>query len=309
MVDRDRALGGYDPGAGRSAHEAGRPQLLPVPSLLRELLSAHLDPGYAAAAAQRDRAPSVGNGPARVRDWAWQALSALLIAAVFAAAVAQARSVAPGMTAAQHVLATSARATEASISRLIARRNALAAQVDEVQHRTLADDAEGRRLLAGLDKLSLADATTGVTGPGLTLTVTEPSITPNLSDVSKQRVAGSQQIILDRDLQLVINSLWNSGAEAIAVCGVRLGPNVTIRQAGGAILVDNNPIASPYTVLAVGPPHTMRDVFDTSLGLQRLRLLELSYGVGVTVSLGDGLSLPAGAVRDIEFAKRIGPQK
>ncbi len=47
---------------------------------------------------------------------------------------------------------------------------------------------------------------------------------PNLSDVSKQRVNGSQQIILDRDLQLVVNSLWACGAEAISVGGVRVGP-------------------------------------------------------------------------------------
>jgi hypothetical protein len=36
-------------------------------------------------------------------------------------------------------------------------------------------------------------------------------------------------------------------------------------------------------------------------------LLEISYGVGVNVSSGDGLSLPAGSVRDVNFAKRIGP--
>ena len=307
MADADRALGGYDPEAGRSAHEAGRPQLLPVPSLLRELLSVHLDPGYAAAAAQRDRAPVAVGGRGRALNWSWQALSALLVAAVFAAAVAQARSVAPGMTAAQRVLASSARATQQSVDQLIARRNALAAEVDSVQRRTLADDAAGRRLLAGLDKLSLAAATTAVTGPGLSLTVTEPSISPNLSDVSKQRVAGSQQIILDRDLQLVVNSLWHSGAEAISLGGVRIGPNVTIRQAGGAILVDNNPIASPYSVLAIGPPHTMRDAFEASTGLQRLRLLELSYGVGVTVSVSDGLALTAGAIRDVKYARRAGP--
>lgn len=59
-----------------------------------------------------------------------------------------------------------------------------------------------------------------------------------------------------------------------------MGPNVTIRQAGGAILVDNHPISSPYTILAVGPPGEMRDTFDRSSGLQRLRLLEVSYGVG-----------------------------
>jgi uncharacterized protein YlxW (UPF0749 family) len=137
--------------------------------------------------------------------------------------------------------------------------------------------------------------------------VTDPGVGPNLSDVSKQRVAGSQQIILDRDLQLVVNSLWASGAEAISVGGVRIGPNVTIRQAGGAILVDNNPISSPYAVLAVGPPHSMQDVFDNSPGLRRLRLLETSYGVGVNVSAADKLTVPAGAVRDVKFAKQIGP--
>ena len=105
----------------------------------------------------------------------------------------------------------------------------------------------------------------------------------------------------------MVNSLWASGAEAISVGGVRIGPNVTIRQAGGAILVDNNPISSPYAILAVGPPHAMHDVFDRSPGLQRLRLLESSYGVGVSVSAGDNLTLPAGSVRDVKFAKQIGP--
>ncbi|MGH3555501.1 MAG: DUF881 domain-containing protein, partial [Mycobacterium sp.] len=230
----DQALGGYDPDAGRSAHDAGRPQLIPVPSLLRALLSEHLDPGYAAAAAQRDRSEEPRGGRARAIDWMWQALAALLVATVFAAAVAQARLVAPGVTAAQQVLAGSVRSEEASTGELAARRNALTAHVDSVQRRVLVDDAEGRRLLASLDALSLAAASTPVIGPGLSVTVTEPGAGPNLSDVSKQRVAGSRQIILDRDLQLVVNSLWASGAEAISVGGVRIGPNVTIRQAGGA---------------------------------------------------------------------------
>ncbi len=306
MVEHDRALGGYDPSAGRSAHEAGRPQLIPVPSLLRSLLSDHLDPGYAAAAARRERSESPPAGRARTLDRVWQAVAALLVAAVFAVGVARARSLAPGMSAEQQVLAASARSTEASINELTAQRNALARQVDDVQRRVLTDDAAGQRLLADLDKLSLAAATTPVMGPGLTVTVTDPGVSPNLSDVSKQRESDSRQIILDRDLQLVVNALWASGAEAVSIGGVRIGPNVTIRQAGGAILVDNNPISSPYKVLAVGPPHTMRDVFDGSTGMQRLRLLQAAYGVAVSVSISDNLSLPAGAIRDVKFAKRIG---
>ncbi len=305
MAEPDRLLGGYDPNAGYRAH-APRPKHIPVPSLLRALLSEHLDPGYAAAAAARSANPP--STRARVFGWFWQALAAGLVAAVFAAAVAQARSVEPGVRSAQQLLATSVRSTEASATQLARRRSVLTRELDDDQRRALASDAEGQRLLTQLDTLSLAAASTAIIGPGLTVTITDPGVSPNLSDVSKQRVNGSRQIILDRDLQLVVNSLWASGAEAISVGGARIGPNVTIRQAGGAILVDNNPTGSPYTILAVGPPHSMRDVFDHSPGLQRLRLLEASYGVGVTVNVSDGLSLPAGSVRDVKFAKQIGPK-
>ena len=307
MADADRTLGGYDPFAGRSAHEAKRPTLIPVPSLLRALLSEHLDPGYAAAAAKRSGSATPPRGRERAFGWLWQAVAALLIATVFAAAVAQARSVAPGVRTAQQLLVRGVRSTEADDSKLAKQRNSLSTRVDDVQRHALADNAEGQQLLTRLDTLSLAAASTPVTGPGLTVIVTDPGVSPNLSDVSKQRVNGSRQIILDRDLQLVVNSLWASGAEAISVGGVRIGPNVTIRQAGGAILVDNNPTGSPYTILAVGPPHAMRDVFDHSPGLQRLRLLEATYGVAITLNVADGLSLPAGSIRDVKFAKQIGP--
>jgi uncharacterized protein YlxW (UPF0749 family) len=307
MAEPDRLLGGYDPNAGYSAHAAARPKHIPVPSLLRALLSEHLDPGYAAAAAERGRSTERPGRRARAFGWVWQALAATLVATVFAAAVAQARSVAPGVRTAQQLLATSVRASEATAAKLAQQRSVLSARVDDVQRHALADDAEGQRLLTRLDALSLAAASTAIIGPGLKVIVTDPGVGPNLSDVSKQRVNGSRQIILDRDLQLVVNSLWASGAEAISVAGARIGPNVTIRQAGGAILVDNNPTSSPYTILAVGPPHAMRDVFDNSPGLHRLRLLEVSYGVGVSVDVADGLALPAGAIRDVKFAKQVGP--
>ncbi|HXO58037.1 MAG TPA: hypothetical protein VN866_16085, partial [Mycobacterium sp.] len=144
----DQALGGYDPNAGLSAHNAGRPQLIPVPSLLRALLSEHLDPGYAAAAARRDRSGEPPTGRARAMSWVWQALAALLVASVFAAAVAQARLVAPGVSAAQRVLSAGVRSEEATTGELTARRNTLARQRDDVQRHALAEDAAGQRLLA-----------------------------------------------------------------------------------------------------------------------------------------------------------------
>ncbi|PEG38129.1 hypothetical protein CQY20_14300 [Mycolicibacterium agri] len=297
------ALGGYDPEAGRNQHEAGAPTLIPVPSLLRSLLSEHLDPGYAAAAAQRradDRPRS------RVADACWQILAALAVATVFALAVAQAQATAPGVRQTQQVLSGSVRSAEQEADSATARRDALAAQLDDVRRSQLEGDERGQQLLDELDVANFSAAATAVRGPGLTVTITDPGVSKDLSDVSKERVEGSRQVILDRDLQLVVNSLWVSGAEAISVGGIRVGPNVTIRQAGGGILVDNQPIASPYEILAVGPPHAMTDVFDRSPGLQRLRLLEASYGVGVTVSSTEDMTVPAGSVREVNFAKGIG---
>ena len=303
MTDDERSLGGYSPDAGRNAHEADAPTLIPVPSLLRSLLSEHLDPGYAAAAERGKGSASRG----RAANLGWQALAGLLVTAVFAAAAAQAASVAPATQETRQVLAAGARNAETVTNAATANRDTLAQQVESERRTRLAGDARGRQLLAALDAAEFAAAATPVHGPGLTLVVTEPTAASDLTDVSRQRVAGSPQIILDRDLQLVVNSLWVSGAEAIAVGGVRIGPNVTIRQAGGRMLVDNQPITSPYVVLAVGPPHGMHDAFDQSPGLLRLRLLESSYRVGVNVSQTDALTLPANSVRDVNFAREIGP--
>jgi uncharacterized protein YlxW (UPF0749 family) len=302
VADDERALGGYSPEAGRNAHEADAPTLIPVPSLLRSLLSEHLDTGYAAAAARR----TDGRTRGRWSERSWQLLAGLAVAAVFATAAAQAQLVAPATRETQLVLADGVRSAEAVTADATARRNDLSSEVEAERRTRLEGDEQGRQLLGSLDAAEAAAAATPVRGPGLTVTVTEPDAARDLTDVSKERVAGSRQVILDRDLQLVVNSLWVSGAEAIAVGGVRIGPNVTIRQAGGGILVDNQPIGSPYVVLAVGPPHGMHDVFDNSSALQRLRLLETSYGVGVNVSEGDGLTVPAGSVRDVNFAKQIG---
>ncbi len=293
-------LGGWDPASGRTPRRVDAPTLIPVPSLLRSLLSDHLDPGYAAASsAPRRRTPV---------DRLWQVVAAALVATVFALAWSQAKATAPGVRESQQVLAASVRSAEAATDALSDQRNGLTTDVDTDRRSRLTGDAAGRQLLGELDQANFAAAATPVIGPGLTVTVTDPGVGRDLTDVSKQRVEGSRQVILDRDLQLVVNSLWLSGAEAISVGGVRIGPNVTVRQAGGGILVDNQPIASPYVILAVGPPHAMADTFDRSSGLQRLRLLESSYGVGVSVAAGDGLTLPAGSVRDLHFAREMGPR-
>ncbi|MCV7192869.1 DUF881 domain-containing protein [Mycolicibacterium brumae] len=300
MDDRDSRLGGFAPEAGLPAGQHLPARSFPVPNLLRELLSQHLDPGYRAMAQRRAR---TGKRRGRAAEAGWRVLAVALLGVVFAAAIAQTRSVESGLHDAQKVLVRNVRAAEADNDRLTGERDALAADVDALSRRQLSNDAAGQALLEGLDRLGLAAGSAAVIGSGLTLTVSDPGAGRDLTDAAKQRGSDGRQVVLDRDLQLVVNGLWAAGAEAVSVGGVRIGPNATMRQAGGAILVDNHPVTSPYEVVALGPPNTLRDGFEGSAGMVRLRLLEASYGVRIDLRTGEGLSLPAGSVHDVRVAK------
>lgn len=295
-------MGGFEPEEGLGHHSANRPKRNPVPSLLRTLLSDHLDAGYAEAAAAR------GGGAAprsRLAEWGWQALAAIAIAAVFAAAVAQTTRIAPGVMQEKQGLLASIRSEKRDSGALESTRDQLSAEVAGARRGQLEGNEQGKELLNRLDQLGLAAASTPVRGPALIVTLADPGSTGDLSDVSKERIPRSQQVILDRDMQLVVNSLWNSGAEAISVSDVRIGPNVTMRQAGGAILVDNQPISSPYRIVAIGPANTMRSSFERSPGMARMRLLQKSYGIRLTLGTQENVQLAPAANRDVKYAKEI----
>ncbi len=78
----------------------------------------------------------------------------------------------------------------------------------------------------------------------------------------------AEQIILDRDLQLVVNS--RSGAERPLIDGVRIGPNARSRAGGVILTTQSHENPTPRAVKA------MQDVFDLvkCRVVLRLRLLE-----------------------------------
>lgn len=146
--------------------------------------------------------------------------------------------------------------------------------VDEVQQ-----EIEARGAAAGAVELA---------GPGLTVTI----------DDAPDAAAGSLNQVLDRDLQDIVNALWQMGAAGIAVNDQRLTGATAIRGAGEAILVNYQPITRPYVISAVGTTTTGGE--DSGLR-QLLDLLARDYGLVSEVATGD-VALPAGEVRTPRFA-------
>ena len=96
-----------------------------------------------------------------------------------------------------------------------------------------------------------------VTGEGVRVSVSDaPGDDPN-------------QLVKQEDLELLVNALWQAGAEAISVNGQRLTTLSAIGTSGSAIEVNSVGVASPYTVLAIGDSRTLQARFyETTTGLQ-----------------------------------------
>jgi len=145
-----------------------------------------------------------------------------------------------------------------------------------------------------------------VTGPGLQVTLGNAE-----ADAGSDPVGGSPEIAMaglvqDGDLQLVVNALWAAGAEAMSINGQRLGPTTAIRQAGGAILVEFRPVASPYEVSAVGDPAGLANGFLSSPEATYVAGLETDYGLRFEFARADDLSLPAGTSVELRAARPVG---
>ena len=269
------------------------------PNFLLELFADPLDPGYADAAARR-----AAHGPRRpwARRTAYLAKVVTMLAVGFVLAIAYREAVAaePDRTRAHAGLVEEVKAAQARSDDQQARSDELRRQVTEAQQAALGASA------AELARIREQEAATGlapVTGPGTIVRLADAPapIDPNTGRVS----GGNVSRVLDVDLQGVVNGLWASGAEAIAVNGQRLTGLTTIRAAGGAILVDFRPVTSPYEIAAIGPDD-MEQRFNDSPPAKAIRDLANQYGLGFSTRSQEDLRLPAAPARSLRHAHPVG---
>lgn len=116
----------------------------------------------------------------------------------------------------------------------------------------------------------------------------------------------SDGLVRDADIRYVLNALWRAGAEAIAVEGVRIGSDVSVRQAGQTILVDLQVAQPPYRIEAIGDPSALQAALAQGEAGDYLSTLHSAFGIGVDVSRQASLSLPAQAHVSADHATPVG---
>jgi uncharacterized protein YlxW (UPF0749 family) len=128
--------------------------------------------------------------------------------------------------------------------------------------------------------LQISTGFVAVSGPGLRITVSDA---PDGSADGRVRAS---------DLRLLVNGLWQAGAEAIAINGRRLSTISAIVNSNISVQVNRSPLTPPYVVSAIGDAGLASRLQSTSSGGQFQALTD-EFGFVVDRHNESELDLPS----------------
>ncbi|MCX4524691.1 DUF881 domain-containing protein [Streptomyces sp. NBC_01551] len=274
-------------------------------SLLTHVMDHGLDEGYAQASARR-QADGTAGLPRTLKAKLGLAAGLVIAAMVVTLGAAQARVSAPVL----------AKERQELIDR-VQRADQHADSVERDIERLRGDVADRQRTALkqqGGDQgqlLALLSGATEVHGPGVKLVVDDAKDSSSGGGGGPRESKGFSDTgrVRDRDMQRIVNGLWQSGAKAVSINGQRLTALSAIRAAGDAILVDNKPLVPPYEVLAIGDKKRLGTTFQDSADGQYLHVLQESYGIRYSLSAENEVRLPAASSLTVRTATAEEPKK
>ncbi len=115
---------------------------------------------------------------------------------------------------------------------------------DDSELRRLQQQGVSTRVAAGLEELR---------GPGVVVT---------LDDAPEEVLASAgdavnNAIVHQQDIQGVANALWQGGAEAMTIQGVRIISTTGIKCVGNTVILNGVPYSPPYRIAAIGDPERL----------------------------------------------------
>ena len=181
-----------------------------------------------------------------------------------------------------------------SVSQLEDQNRGLKSRVHDLQAAVKAGEDETARrssaaqqVKAQLDEQRSIAGLTALHGPGLTVLLHDGS---NPNDPGDRSLGWTVHY---QDLQDIVNLLWASGAEAIAVNGQRIVPTTAFHYAGVNILVNNGSrLSAPYTLTAIGDPSALANGVADADQLAELKSRNRIYGLGLSWVRSTRLSVP-----------------
>ncbi|WP_229053858.1 DUF881 domain-containing protein [Aeromicrobium sp. Leaf350] len=142
---------------------------------------------------------------------------------------------------------------DATNGRLTEQIEDLTATRDDLRSSTNATETAQKEAQRRLDDLSILAGTVGATGPGVRLTITDPTGTIGasllLDAVQELRDAGAEAIVINGHARVVAQTWFADGDES------------------GQVLVSGKQVEAPYVIEAIGDPATLAPAIDFRGGI------------------------------------------
>ncbi len=140
-----------------------------------------------------------------------------------------------------------------------------------------------------MDKMNIANGTTPVQGSGVAIVIP----------------ANNTNSFYYLNMIDIINELWNSGAEAVAVNGIRITNHTSILPAEEFtdILIDGKKITYPYEIDAIGEPTTLNNGISIPQGI--IEDLRNVYKIPLEIKQVDKIKIPGAKRAAFTYAKAV----
>jgi uncharacterized protein YlxW (UPF0749 family) len=164
---------------------------------------------------------------------------------------------------------------------------ALQAELEQLQGSAAGRGQEMAALAQQAEALAPAAGLGAVRGPGAVVELADSTL--------RESPTGDPNdlVVHEQDLQAIVNALWASGAEAIAVNGERITARSAIRCVGNTLLLHGSVYGPPYRIAAIGDPARLSAGLGRDDSVERFRVVAEEFRLRFDVSSPATIELPA----------------
>lgn len=170
-------------------------------------------------------------------------------------------------------------------------RDALAAEVAQMEDDIAAGDAGVAAAQAAADAVAPAAGLTPLHGPGLEVALDDAELPAD--GTLPPGVRPDDVVIHQSDVQAVVNAMWAAGADAMAIMDQRIISTSAVRCVGNTLLLQGRTYSPPFTITAIGDPTKLADSLETAPGMDLLLDAVDYFDLGYDVTTLDDVTLPA----------------
>lgn len=127
-----------------------------------------------------------------------------------------------------------------------------------------------------------------VSGKALRVTLDDAPLSENPDGVDANMLVVHQQ-----DIQMVVNTLWSGGAEAMTIQGQRVISTTAVKCVGNTVVLHGVAYAPPYVIEAIGDLNAMQKALDTSEAVRIYKEYVSAYQLGSSVERAGQVTMPA----------------